>query len=342
LARAPDIFGDILSSGQLSAQTNFNFVTADIPLSSGARRTKIAEHNKALTDDRAFFLFHHFENAVGFTRAPGPNTPPISFTDRSIDRYTIGVERSLAEGLWSIEVRMPFTSGVNIQENSPALPAQPDFQLFSGQVGDISVALKHQLYEDDTLGIAAGLGVTAPTGSDVQGFLPFAAPAAAQFRISNDAIHLLPFIGFVTTPSERCFAHGFLQVDVPTNGNRVIATNGVGGLATGRLNESTLLYLDGSIGYWLHQDPTRRWMRGVAVSGELHYTRSLQSADSMPFFNGVFGDGDGRVEFLNGTIGLHCALTAGTSVRVAAVLPLLGGVRRSFDAEAQAAIIRQF
>ena len=335
------MFGDFFQGGTIGAVTGgFDFVNSDLPLAGGSRRVKIAEHNKAVPTDRIYFLYHHFHNAIDVTRFPAAGTP-IS-NSYSLDRFTIGFEKTWDCNNWSAELRMPFTGGFDLVDIGPGGPGAADFRMATEHVGDLSLILKRVLFSNSKYAVAGGIGVNLPTGSDVEGsFIRLAQPVT--YRVNNDAVHLLPYLGFVAAPRDDWFAHGFIQFDFATDGNRVSLTN-AGGTTSGTVNEQNLLYLDLSVGRWLHRQPNNCWWRGTALLGEIHYTHSLQSVDTFPIANfASFGNFLGDLRVTNATIGLHVEMTECTSLRFGGVFPLSSQTnQRLFDSEVQAALIRKF
>lgn len=128
------------ATGQLGS--NLNLMLA------GGGSYNVAENNKALPMDRVFFQYNGFANALPSN--PGGQT--------SLHMYSLGFEKTFFDGLWSVDVRMPFNSGLAFNSNSLSSD--------SGNVGNLSMFLKGLLYKDESLAISSGLGIGLPTGSD--------------------------------------------------------------------------------------------------------------------------------------------------------------------------------
>jgi hypothetical protein len=148
-------------------------------------------------------------------------------------------------------------------------------------------------------------------------------------------------VGFLTEPNDRLFCEGFLQVDVATNGNRVL----FGDHDLGRLTEQTLLYVDLALGYWVHRNPYSRYITGLAPMVEYHYTTTLENAPIVSGTDGYqflqFGNTYNRQDISNLTVGLHTELGK-TTVRVGGAFPLSGTSNRLYDGEVLLSVDRRF
>ncbi len=334
LTRAPYMFGDFFGAGTIGANTGLivaPFVNSSLPLAGGSRRVKVSENNKALTQDRVFFAYNHFHNAQSFQRFDFNS--PVNQQAASSERYTLGLEKTFADGCWSVELRMPFSDRFDYGE--------ADFSVRGGQIGDLAIITKKQLYRKAGGAVVAGVGLTVPTGSDVSGQLPL---PGRSYLVKNEAVHLLPYVGVLGTPNSRYFWSAFAQVDTPTHGHRVTVTQG-NLVNRGRLNEQTLLMLDVNAGVWLYDDPCgcRVGLRGVAAMVELHYTTTLSDADTYFAQNmGFFASPPNRYDVVNLTAGLNFQVGTGTDIRIGGVVPLDEGENRFFDAEVTASAIRRF
>lgn len=352
LASAPEMFGDFFQSG---GDFNFgpnrladqglppNTGSFSVPPPGGGRRVKISENNKALPDDRLIFSYNHFENALQFTEME-LNNPGSAVTQTfPIDRYTIGIEKTFLDGFWSCEVRMPFQGAFDFEGTN--------IRGTGGQVGNLAVIAKHLLYQDEELATVIGLGIDIPTGSDFEiidgSALPFF--PATQVTFHNDALHLLPYAGFLFGGDRPYFVNGFLQVDIATEGNRLEA-GPVGGPSRilGRFNEQNLLFVDLGTGYWLYRDEFNDGgLTNLAAILEFHYTSSLQDTDVIqgniggrPF---NYTNNFNRFDIVNVTAGFQAQFNNRTSLRVAGVFPLgEADDERFFDSEVQVQVNRRY
>jgi hypothetical protein len=322
LASVPNMLGDTFPSAGLVFAGGAP-AGADVGLAGGARRMKIAENNKALPMDRIIFMYNHFNTALAADEdvfaAPGPQR-------FSVERFTVGFEKTFGDGLWSVDVRMPFTNEYNFDSAT--------FDISGGHIGNLAVSLKRLLYEADDVAVAGGLGIDLPTGSDVVGAFP-----GSSFTVHNDAVFLMPYLGLLATPGDRTFIHAFAQLDVVANGNRV----DVAGVVpfSGTQTDQTLLYLDASVGRWLYRNPSADYVTGLAALVELHYTSTLKDEDRFGTPVILFTQPSNRRDILNLTFGLHGEI-AQTDVRVGAVFPLRDKPDRLFSSEVQVQVNRRF
>jgi hypothetical protein len=275
-------------------------------------RIKVADGNSPLPRDRAYFHYGFFD-AVPMTR-----------NGTSLNRFVPGFERALLDGLVSWEMRFPFAATT---DSDMAMGTIGMTNTSSVEFGNLAAYFKALLYTTDRLSVSGGLGVTVPTARDLRvRWLD----GQDLVRIDNEAVHLHPFAAALYTPNDRWFAQGFFQLDVASSGNLVAVNSGSGLTEAGRINDSTFLFADVGLGYWLRRCPTGR-LTGVAPTVELHYNKSLQAADYVtagPLTVGNFGR---NVEALNLTIGSTFTLGHTTNLAVGYVTPLGGGPDRQLD-----------
>jgi len=332
LAGTPNMFGDSESEGHgmmYSGPIGMGASTA--PLAGGARRIKIAEDDNTLPQDRIFFLFNHFQDSDSIIDSS--TTPPVDMY-KSMDRYTIGFEKTFGSGgCWSYELRMPFAGGFGY--------ASDNFASEAGKIGNLAVVLKKLVVETDTTALGIGIAVDTPTGSDAKG-----SGGNVEYTINNQAAHLMPYVGAIWQPGEKVFFQGFVQADVATNGNRVDYYDPLVGIGSfGNVYDQTLLYADLGIGYWLVRNPCANVVTGLAGIMELHYTSTLNGASilqgttSNNYF--AFGNFADRQDIVDLTVGVHAELAGHTIVRAAGVIPLRDGDNRLFNSEVQVQLERR-
>ncbi|NQV28250.1 MAG: hypothetical protein HQ518_28185 [Rhodopirellula sp.] len=328
LSGTPDVFGDSFipvsasfDVGGLTGNTVGGTVNTDLPLGGGMRRFK-NEHARALPTDRVFFLYNHFHNALDL-QSNGQTTT------RSVDQFTLGFEKTFGDGQWSFELRMPFSGEANLAGGGVAVQ--------SNGVGNLVGTLKRLLYSDSTFAAAFGLAVIAPTGSDASVSFP---GSNTRLDFKNDATHLLPYLALQSAPDDNWFFHAFAQVDVAANQNEVRLVNNMS-VESASLADQTLLYLDGSAGYWWYRATDGEGLTGLASVIELHYTTTLNNADSVNLSGTTIGNFENRYDVLNLTAGVHSEWSGNTAVRVAVVVPL-DRTQRFFDSETQVSVIRRY
>lgn len=327
LSRSPDLFGDslIVIDSQVNTGPGNSPIDADFALGGGARRFK-NEQAKAFPTDRAFIYYQHFHNALGFRTSSG------QAADRSIDRVTLGFEKTFNEGRSSWELRMPFSGNQGVDLT--------DFNYSSDGVGNLVVSLKQLLHAEENIAIALGLAASVPTGSNVTGIA-----GSSNYQFKNEAVHLLPYLGLQLTPDENWFFHAYFQVDTPINGNTISAQAFGGQQSTSvKYRDEALLYLDASLGYWwFRNDSADATVTGLASTIELHYTTSLQDANTIAASNGFsIARTSNRINMLNMTMGVHTELANDWALRGAIVVPLRTGADRFFDTEIQVALVKKF
>jgi hypothetical protein len=312
--------------------------TSSVVLAGGSRGLKPSEHNKAIPDNRVYVAYHHFHNAIS-TRIEEPLGNVVLQDQSAVDQYLLGLESRFGNGLWSVELRMPCT-----QQHDFLYTGIRSADNHGGNIGNLSVLLKRLVYYNPCTSVVVGLGVEMPTGSD---FL--SRTETINVRISNDAVHLVPYLGFLHSPNDCWFLHGFVEVDVATSGNQItfVDTNGFNG--GGEYNDQTLLYVDVSLGRWLHRDPCAPLLTGVAALAEVHYTTTLQSTDTVrgspapaPLSAFTVANLANQMDVVNLTAAIHFEIAGNTNLRVGGVFPITTDNDRFFDAEIAAQLIRRF
>jgi hypothetical protein len=349
LASVPNMFGDLgLATATIAVERNPNGLpgftsNVDLPTAGGSHRVKIAENDSPIPVDRVFFNYNHYHNVFQLSeQLPFPPGLPPTVRQVPIDRYTVGFEKTMADGQYSVEMRMPFNGTFDEQLQTVGVDG--------GNIGNLALVFKILLYSDEELAIGAGLGIDTPTGKDVIGRI-----GQAHLRFNNQALHLLPYIGFLFAPgdptwgwNDGLFLTGFAQIDIATDGNAVNLTPPSGGapLPLGKFTEQNLGFLDLGLGYWLYRNPYAERLTGLAVVSELHYTTTLQDSDVLALnINGAdltVASRGNRFDVLNGTIGVQMLMFEISSLRVAGVFPLRGEDQRLFDSEIQVQFNRRF
>lgn len=337
MSRMPEMFGDLRrpgpainfdSAGTGSPYDDQHHVRPeDFPTAASFSGLRISENNVALPQDRYWITYNHYHNAFA---QPGG--------DLSLDRFVFGFEKTFFDGSSSVEIRLPIAADI---EPNGTLTSNTSYA--GGSYGNLSLLLKHVLYADDQRVIAAGLGIETPTGSQSHAFDTTFGPVSITHDPS--AVYLTPFLGVQRTMGDDWFANGFLQLEVPTGGDRVITQVGAGAVQEFFVNQPAQIQIDLGIGAWLlspsETDPT-----GLALISELHIATALQAPDRFDAVAGgatpnVFiNSGDTIDTLVNLTNGIHASLSGGCSVRCGIAVPLLQ--QRIFDTEAIVQVNRSF
>jgi hypothetical protein len=163
-------------------------------------------------------------------------------------------------------------------------------------------------------------------------------------EISNEAVHLMPFLGARYSPYDRFFAQAFVQFDLDPNGNPVsVNGTGTGLVPTGRLNDATYLYVDVSFGWRpaALENPDD-WLTGVVPMVEFHYNRSLDSSDIVSAPGFLIGSPANKFEILNVVVGTTLELADNESLTIRYTAPIGGGVDQQFDGELRVFYTRYF
>lgn len=339
MSRMPEMFGDLRRPGPAinfdtagtpfypGSDDNHHERPQDFPTAASFSGLRISENNVALPQDRYWVTYNHYHNAFA---QPGG--------DLSLDRFVFGFEKTFFDGTSSAEIRLPIAASIE-----PNGTFTSDTSYAGGSYGNLSLLLKHVLYADDQRVIAAGLGIEAPTGSRSHALDSTFGPV--NITHAPSAVYLTPFIGAQRTLGETWFANGFLQLEVPTSGDRVITQVGAGPVQEFLVNQPAQIQIDLGIGAWLlspsGNDPT-----GLALISELHIATALQAPDQFDAVPGgatpnVFiNSGDTIDTLVNLTNGIHASLSGGWSVRCGVAVPLLQ--QRIFDTEAIVQVNRSF
>ncbi len=300
--------------------SNSNTGGIDPALTTG--RTKLAEGSSPIPRDRVFFNYSYFDNAK------------LTSNGIYVNRYTPGIEKTFFNGNASVELRLPFASTLSSNiDTSTGFVNPTDFQF-----GNVTIYTKALLYQNSTFACSTGLGFTVPTASNIN----FRQGSQQTLRVSNDSVHLLPFVGGVYTPNDRFYSQGFLQFDFDSNGNRVYSTTDLQGVTgnslnlIGRVQDAAFLYASVNAGYWVYRSdtPGTTGLTGFSPIAELHYNRSLQSGDQVAILGQpVYGQSSTNVEVLNAVIGANMLFGRSRILTTAFTTPLGMGVDRQFNGE---------
>ena len=317
-----DFFGGGLLS--LSIQQEVYEIDRRAPLpGASVPRFKMAENTSPLPQDRIYFDYSFYRNV------------PVSTPDIDVSAFTLGFEETFLGGAMSFEMRLPMSNTIG---NDVFLDGRPNS--LQGEVGNLGMAFKGLLVHRERFALSAGLAMTVPTAQGTRYFVT--GGDAPDFTISNDSVHLMPFVGGLWTPSDRFFAMGYLQVDVDANGDGVLANDGGGGFTpAGRFSEPTVMYIDLALGYWARRsDCTRRLLTGLAYVVELHMNQALGSSSTTSV--GEASLATPSISVLDLTVGAHLDIRRNTTLTAAFCTPLTNGQDRQFDGQFRLFVNRRF
>ncbi|MEM6330029.1 MAG: hypothetical protein AAF790_07265 [Planctomycetota bacterium] len=309
-----DTMADLTNAPLYAVFEVFEF---DLPAAGPADlvgRTRLQDNNSAMPEDRIYFDYSFFHNAS------------LAAGGVDVSRFAPGFEKTFLDGMASVEVRVPM--GVSFASQQ-TVGAGPDVSSY--EFGNVVIAPKLLLSADDDLALAVGLGVALPTADDIVLRLP----GGADFlRVQNESVHLLPYAALLYAPrGTGRFAHAFLTFDFDLNGNTTSANlTGAGLEEIGTWNDQHLVSLNLALGRWVYRNtsPSTR-LEGVAISGELHYTATLNGSDVVSGGAFVVGRRGADLSVLNGTVGAH--VRVGQTTFTAGYTAPLNSDERVFDGE---------
>lgn len=275
------------------------------------RRVKLSENFSPAPRDRCFFNYSFFNDTFGGLG--------------DISRFVFGTERLIGSEDISIEARVPMAA-TYASDQTIGGRINRSFEL-----GNVTLVSKFALLRTNRLLWSTGLGVTLPLADDSR----LKQNGADVLRIENESVHLLPYSGLLYRLSRDTAVQLFTQFDFDTNGNPVLGSFAGGPLPQlGRINDSTLMFLDAQVAHTLHRGGRRDTVQALVASLELHYTTTLQDADAVAG-NGFFvTDLSRRFDVLNLTTGLHFQLGKSLILTPALGVPLRDGLDEQFDYEA--------
>ncbi|MCC6126497.1 MAG: hypothetical protein IT426_16175 [Pirellulales bacterium] len=300
----------------------------NVPSPSGGvvGRLKIADDTSPMPRDRVIFDYNYFDAVPLF---PG---------GVAVNRFTPGFEKTLFDGWMSFEMKLPMATTLD-----STIVQDGVTNTSNGEFGNMLLTWKSLVMLRENWALSGGLSVAPPTAGDVR---VVAADGTPLLQVANRATHLGPFLGFLWTPSDRCFAQGFLQYDVAANGNPVSVNESVTGRelsSVGKICDTTFQYLDVGVGYWMYRGHERfRRLTGWACTAEMHWNHSLQEADVVQAGNWRIGDFASTIESFNLTLGTHLEFFDRTTVTFGYSVPLGGGLDREYDGEFRLMVNRRF
>lgn len=290
-----------------------------VAVAGGDRRFKLADNASPFPIDRVFFNYNHFHNSL----------TTIDGRSANLNRGVAGFEKTFFDRFWSFEFRLPFSSALNGDQ----ILGPPDANNVSNSVGNIAFSLKRLLFRTNTVAAAAGVGVVLPTGSDGRYFDGMNGPPTLIYTVENTGYYFLPYAGLWLTPNDRLFSQLGVQADIDARGNSVVDNQR--GVRMGVIQDQTLLFLDGSFGYWIFRDLSGdRLLTGIAPMIEFHYTTTLTDTDTVALNRmDSITNPYNRIDVLNLTGAIRCEFGGRSYLTFSGVSPVRTGADKPFDAE---------
>jgi hypothetical protein len=315
----PNMIGDLPGiNPRVTFSGSSGSFESSLPLAAGGGLFKIADNSNPIPTDRVFFDYNHFQNALDFVGTGGTQA-------FNLNAYTFGVEKTFFNGMCSLEVRVPFASGLSAVQNPT------DTGIEGTEFGNIPIVFKTLIHRGENSFLSAGLAGVIASARDVN-------LGDGSLIIRNESFHLQPFVGWLWQPRERLFFEAFAACDFDAGGSPVIAN----GPRIGTYQQQSLLFLDGKIGYWAYQNPCARWVTGIAPTVELHYTSTMQDAPVVSRNGFGITPIAARQDILDLTGGLQFQLGPCTDLTLAGCAPLRTGNNKLFDAEFMVQLNRRF
>ena len=262
---SPPFDAPLAAGDMLDAFYAFDYVV-NVPIPSPSAdgllgRSSVGANSSAAPTDRLYFDYSLVKNGVPFNRT------------ENFDRYTIGIEKTIGEGAFSVEVRLPFAASMDHQ-----LVLENGRGAAQTEAGNALVILKHELGSNEHVLISGGLGISLPTGSDVE---VNSAGGQPLLRLVNEAIHMKPFLAMAFVPDEHFFMQSFIEYDLPAGRNAAeVNLDGMGLQQVGRFRDASHLLWDVSAGYWSDTDDEsliRRW----APVMEFHFDKGFSDGSQV-------------------------------------------------------------
>jgi hypothetical protein len=255
----------LAAGDMLDAFYAFDYVV-NVPIPSPSAdgllgRSSVGANSSAVPTDRLYFDYSLVKNGVPFNRS------------ENFDRYTIGIEKTIGEGELSVEVRLPFAASMDHQ-----LILENGRGAAQTETGNALVILKHELGSNEHMMISGGLGLSLPTGSDIE---VNSAAGKPLLRLVNEALHMKPFLAMAFVPDEHFFMQSFIEYDLPAGRNEAeVNLDGMGLQQVGRIRDASHLLWDVSAGYWSETDDEsmiRRW----APVMEFHFDKGFSDGSEV-------------------------------------------------------------
>jgi hypothetical protein len=303
----PNMIGDFIAlpDGLLNPINQFDY-DAMVAQSGGAGRMKASRNNNILPQDR-LFIDYSWSDAALFDAATDVRT-------HGLHQTIFGIEKSLMNGLCSLEVRLPMVDGYSSVQN--AVIDQPAG--LGSEFGNMYVGGKAVLLGDSESTLTAGIGLTLPTGNSTD----YSVGGNTTAEIDNQAIYVKPYIAY-SRKHGATFFQLWTELDVAAGGDDL----SFGGTFRGTYQQQNLVSVDMQLGRWLFYNPSKAgWLQGIAPIVEMHYTSTMNDTDRVSIGQN-YTNPFNQMDFWSVTMGTHMQVTNHSNLRLAASLPLHDGPR---------------
>ena len=343
----PETVYDPASSGALASgktQDAFLFYNYSVQVDSAGLIpglnvgfTKLVENSSPIPRDRVYFNYSYFHNAN------------ISTNRADVNRFTPGGEMTFFDGWTSVEMRTPFAGTLSNTQEVVGSACGGLSEYRDVEFGNMSVIFKSFLMQRDTWGISAGMQVLLPTANSsvVNGTNQLGQPIQMVY-VQNQSVHTMPFVGSVWAPSSRWFNQAMLEMDIDTNGSPAYVNSnlepGLQGTqltSAGRVLYPTFMYLSFATGYWLYQG-NGPGLTGFSPVMEVHVNQAMSQFQPIHAYGYSLGSDLGVLSVTNGLVGCNLEWNKRSTLTLAYVTPLGGGLDRFFDGELRAFVNWRF
>ena len=317
------MFGDFFAGPSQTIDSTGPGVVA-LPRGGAVGVMKFAENTSPLPRDRFFLNYSYFDDV---NLIPGK---------MDVRRLTPGFEKTMFDGVMSLELRVPMATTLNSTTMFDAdAVAVSGYDTTNYELGNVTGFFKALLFQNEVWAFSTGLGIALPTADD-QKVINDDGSGQVFNRIENEAVHLLPFFGVVATPTDKLFMQAVVQFDAGLNGNSVYGFDGNGLIKEGKLDDPNYIFVSLGGGYWIYEseDPSS-FLSRIALVSELHFNNTLGSTDSVEGTTATYGQ---RVDIqtINAVVGSNIVIDQNKSVMLGYVQPIGGGNDRAFDGEFRA------
>lgn len=328
-ATATERFGGGIVNGELwdisvNGLQTFNILVPDAANAGAAvvGRSKIATNNSPLPRSRMYFNYDYMNNV------------PLDADGVSVNRFTPGFEFAFGQNdRASIEFRLPYASTLSSDIRLGGQTESGDIE-----VGDLFLAYKQILHQSSDIVVSGGISLTLPSTNDLTIRM---ADGSTAVLVENQAVHLMPFLGTIANLTDRVFYQGFIQVDIDVTGNHIVTNGGL----DSRLRDTSRLYTDGALGYFLRRrgEKPDAVFDAIIPTFELHYERQLQHSNTVS--DGVFVLGTSNNDYqsnLNMVFGSTFEVCSGESIAIGYAVPIGDSSDQMFDGQLRAVWNRYF